>query len=151
VGLGERCKLPQSNFFWCILALKSDVSLQQRCGEPPGTQAATQTYRRGVESAAADGTAGESGGEDGDERLDAGCDHQQNVDRRPARLHTHTAHHRCKQTFFYVFLFWSRFYVSNVFYIPNVFFILKKNVGTVHSDKQINRKHFQNNSNEIDL
>ena len=31
------------------------------------------------------------------------------------------------------------------------FFILKKNVGKVQSGKQINKKHFQNNSNEIDL
>ena len=48
---------------------------------------------------------------------------------------------------FYVFLFWSRFYV----FILQTFFILKKNVGKVQSGKQINKKHFQNNSNEIDL
>ena len=29
--------------------------------------------------------------------------------------------------------------------------ILFKNVGKVQSGKQINKKHFQNNSNEIDL
>jgi len=30
-----------------------------------------------------------------------------------------------------------------------MFFIYKKNVGKVQSGKQINKKHFQNNSNEI--
>ena len=30
-------------------------------------------------------------------------------------------------------------------------FLFKKNVGKVQSGKQINKKHFQNNSNEIDL
>jgi len=38
----------------------------------------------------------------------------------------------------------------NVFFIFQTFFILK-NVGKVQSGKQINEKHFQNNSNEIDL
>ena len=42
------------------------------------------------------------------------------------------------------FLLWSRF-----FYFPNVFYL--KNVAKVQSGKQINKKHFQNNSNEIDL
>ena len=42
------------------------------------------------------------------------------------------------------------FYVFNVFYFPDVFFIFKK-VGKVQSGKQINKKYFQNNSNEIDL
>jgi len=36
------------------------------------------------------------------------------------------------------------------FFIFQTFFILK-NVGKVQSGKQINEKHFQNNSNEIDL
>jgi len=50
---------------------------------------------------------------------------------------------------FCVFLFWSRFLCFlTFFYIPNVFFIFK-NVGKVQSGKQINKKHFQNNSNEI--
>jgi len=31
------------------------------------------------------------------------------------------------------------------------FFLFLKNVGKVQSGKQINKKHFQNNSNEIDL
>ena len=35
------------------------------------------------------------------------------------------------------------------FFIFQMFFIFKKNVGTVQSGKQINKKHFQNNSNEI--
>ena len=54
---------------------------------------------------------------------------------------------RCKNVFTF-FLFWSRFYVFNVFF--QTFFSLK-NVGKVQSGKQINKKHFQNNSNEIDL
>jgi len=33
------------------------------------------------------------------------------------------------------------------FYFPNVFYL--KNVGKVQSGMQINNKHFQNNSNEI--
>jgi len=50
------------------------------------------------------------------------------------------------------FLFWSRFfYVFNVFLIFKRFFYFKKNVGKVQSGKQINKKHFQNNSNEINL
>jgi len=36
------------------------------------------------------------------------------------------------------------------FYFSDVFLFLK-NVGKVQSGKQINKKHFQNNSNEIDL
>ena len=52
---------------------------------------------------------------------------------------------------FYVFYFGRVFYVFNVFfYFPNVFLFLK-NVDKVKSGKQINKKHFQNNSNEIDL
>jgi len=55
------------------------------------------------------------------------------------------------KTFFYVFFilvtFFTFFDVS--FYFPNVFYL--KNVGKVQSGKQINKKHFQNNSNEIDL
>jgi len=47
-------------------------------------------------------------------------------------------HHRYKKTFFHVFL------------IFQTFFILKK-VGKVQGGKQINKKHFQNNSNEIEL
>ena len=55
-----------------------------------------------------------------------------------------------KKSFFNVFfILVTFFYVFNVFYFPNVFCL--KNVGKVQSGKQINKKHFQNNSNEIDL
>ena len=56
--------------------------------------------------------------------------------------------HRCKN-FFYVFYFDHVFcYVfKGFFYFLNVFLFLK-NVGKVQSGKQINKKHFQNNSNE---
>jgi len=37
------------------------------------------------------------------------------------------------------------------FFIFQKYFIFLKNVGKVQSGKQINKKHFQNNSNEIDL
>jgi len=53
--------------------------------------------------------------------------------------------HRCKKRFFY---FGHVFTFFNVFYFPNVFLFLK-NVGKVQSGKQINKKHFQYNSNEI--
>jgi len=48
------------------------------------------------------------------------------------------------------------FYFGHVLTFLNVFFIFqtflfKKNVGKVQSGKQINKKPFQNNSNEIDL
>jgi len=57
--------------------------------------------------------------------------------------------HRCKKTFFFYFgHVFLRF--SKLFYFPNVFYF-KKNVGKVQSGKQVNKKHFQNNSNEIDL
>jgi len=50
-------------------------------------------------------------------------------------------------TFFY---FGHVFTFFNVFFIFQTFFILK-NVGKVQSGKRINKKHFQNNSNEKDL
>ena len=50
-------------------------------------------------------------------------------------------------TFFY---FGHVFTFFNVFYFPNVFYF-KKNVGKVQSGKRVNKKHFQNNSNEKDL
>ena len=53
------------------------------------------------------------------------------------------------KTFFTFFILVTFFYILNVFFnFPNIFF---KNVGKVQSGKQINKKHFQNNSNEIDL
>jgi len=56
---------------------------------------------------------------------------------------TETTHqnHRCKNVF-YIF-----FYFGHVF----TFFYFLKNVGKVQSGKQINKKHFQNNNNGIDL
>jgi len=52
------------------------------------------------------------------------------------------------KTFFLLFYFGHVFTFFNVLYFPNVFLSLK-NVGKVQSGKQINNKHFQNNSNEI--
>jgi len=47
------------------------------------------------------------------------------------------------------FLFWLRlFYFFDVFLFSKRFLFLK-NVGKVQSGKQISKKHFQNNSNEI--
>jgi len=49
---------------------------------------------------------------------------------------------------FYIFYFGHVFYVFNVFYfIFQTFFLFLKNVGKVQIGKQINKKHFQNNSN----
>ena len=42
------------------------------------------------------------------------------------------------------------FFILVTFFIFQTFFILK-NVGKIQSGKQINKKHFQNDSNEIDL
>ena len=50
------------------------------------------------------------------------------------------AAYRCKKRFFTFF---------NVFIFLQTFFILKK-VDKVQSGKQINKKHFQNSSNETD-
>jgi len=49
---------------------------------------------------------------------------------------------------FSVFLFCSRFYVLTFFLIFQTFFFIFKNVGKVQTGKQINKKHFQNNSNK---
>jgi len=51
---------------------------------------------------------------------------------------------------FYVFYFGHIFTIFNVFLFSKRFLFLK-NVGKGQSGKQINKKHFQNNSNEIDL
>jgi len=59
--------------------------------------------------------------------------------------------HRCKKTFLRFFFILVMFFTFLTFFIFQAFFILKKNVGKVQSGKQINKKHFQNNSNEIDL
>jgi len=55
-----------------------------------------------------------------------------------------------KKTFLRFFYFCHVFtFFKHFFYFPNVFYL--KNVGKVQSGKQINKKHFQNNSNETDL
>jgi len=55
------------------------------------------------------------------------------------------------KTFLRFFYFWSRFLrFFYVFLFSKLFYFLK-NVGKVQSGKQINKKHFQNNSNGIDL
>ena len=59
------------------------------------------------------------------------------------------AMHRCKKRL--RVLFQSRFVRFLTFFIFQTFLFLNKNVGKVHSGLQINKKHFQNNSNEIDL
>jgi len=58
-------------------------------------------------------------------------------------------YHKCKKTFFYVFTNFGHVFLRFLmfFYFPNVFYL--KNAGKVQSGKQINKKHFQNNSNEI--
>jgi len=57
---------------------------------------------------------------------------------------------RCKKRFFTFFSYFGHvFMFLTFFYFPKVFF--KKNVGKVQSGKQINKKHFQNNSNEIEI
>jgi len=47
------------------------------------------------------------------------------------------------------FLCWSRFLRLLTFFFSKRFYL--KNVGKVQSGKHINKKHFQNNSNEINL
>jgi len=67
------------------------------------------------------------------------------TDARP--LHRPCSAHYERFTFFY---FGHVFLPFLTFYFPTVFLFFK-NVGKVQSGKQINKKHFQNNSNEIDL
>ena len=55
-----------------------------------------------------------------------------------------------KKSFALFFYFGHVFYVFLTFFIFETFFLFLKYVGKVRS-KQINKKHFQNNSNEIDL
>jgi len=55
-----------------------------------------------------------------------------------------------KNVFCVFFILVAFFYVFNVFLFTKRFLSLK-NVGKIQSGKQINKKHFQNNSNEIDL
>jgi len=56
--------------------------------------------------------------------------------------------HRCKKNVFCFFILVKFFTFLTFFYFPNVFFIFKS-VDKVQSGKQINMKHSQNNSNEI--
>jgi len=53
-----------------------------------------------------------------------------------------------KKRFLRFFYFGHVFTFLTFFYFPNVFYF-KKKVGKVQSGKQINKKHFQNKSNEI--
>jgi len=55
-----------------------------------------------------------------------------------------------ENVFYVFFLFWSLFNVFNVFFIFQTFFLFLKDVGNVQSGKEINKKHFENNSNEIE-
>ena len=59
--------------------------------------------------------------------------------------------HKCEKRFLRFFILVTFFTFFNVFFIFQTFFYFLKNVGKVQSGKQINKKHFQNNSNEIDL
>ena len=60
-----------------------------------------------------------------------------------------TSLHRCKNVFTGFFILVTFFTFSNVFVIFQTFFYLKN--GKLQSGKQINKKHFQNNSNKKDL
>jgi len=60
-----------------------------------------------------------------------------------------TSLHRCKNVFTGFFYFGHFFTFSNVFFVFQTFFYLKN--GKLRSGKQINKKHFQNNSNKKDL
>jgi len=51
----------------------------------------------------------------------------------------------------FFFILDTFFTFFNVFLFSKRYFYFKKNVGKVQSGKQINKKHFQNNSNEIDV
>ena len=55
-----------------------------------------------------------------------------------------------QKRFLRFFIMVTFFTLCNVFLFSKRFLILK-NVGKVQSGKQIYKKHFQNNSNEIDL
>jgi len=59
-------------------------------------------------------------------------------------------HRICKKRF-YVFYFGHVFTFFKTFFLFSKRFSFFKNVGKVHSVKQINKKHFQNNSNDTDL
>jgi len=52
---------------------------------------------------------------------------------------------------FFTFLVTFLKFLKRFFLIFQTFFLFLNTVGKVQSGKQINKKHFQNNSNEIDL
>jgi len=58
--------------------------------------------------------------------------------------------HGRKKRFLRFFIFWSRF-LRFLRLLFSKRFLFLKSVGKVQSGKQINKKHFQNNSNEIDV
>jgi len=58
--------------------------------------------------------------------------------------------HRCKKRF-YVFYFGHVVLRFLTFFNFSIVIYFLKNVDTVQIGKQINKKHFQNNSNEIEL
>jgi len=74
--------------------------------------------------------------------------HSSNRQRRYVRPSLPAHPHTCKNTFVTFAILVTFFTFFNVFFIFQTFFL--KNVGKVQSGKQINKKHFQNNSNEID-
>jgi len=49
------------------------------------------------------------------------------------------------------FFYFGHVFTFLTFFLFSKRFIFKKNVGKVQSGKHINKKHFQNNNNEIDL
>ena len=68
---------------------------------------------------------------------------------RDHRFRDVTSPHRCKKNSFMFYFILVTF--LKMFFFFQTFFLFLKNVGKVHSGKHINKKHFQNNSNEIDL
>ena len=54
-----------------------------------------------------------------------------------------------KNVFYVFFILVTFLRFLTFFYFPDVFYL--KDIGKVQSGKQINKKHFQNNSNVIDL
>jgi len=59
------------------------------------------------------------------------------------QLHQRCWNPRCKKRFLRFFILGTFFTILTFFYFPNGFYF--KNVGKVHSSKQINKKHFQRN------
>jgi len=63
----------------------------------------------------------------------------------PSPTHPDLSHRTVKKRFFcYFFIF-----VTFLTFLFSKRFLFKKNAGKVQSGKQINKKHFQNNTNEI--